>query len=77
MVLRTLGRWGVWVLVVVLFVLISRTFPVLAVLVAVIGGLAALVHLISSRRSPTLDPELERGKHERLLRDVPPGPPGQ
>ena len=60
-------------LAILLFARTAREFPVLAVLVALLGGLAGLLALVTRARlmAPLL-PEEERGKHERLLRDVPP-----
>ena len=44
--------------------------PVLAVFVALIGGLAGLVYLISGRSAGRA--EVERERNERYLRDIPP-----
>jgi len=73
MIPRWLIRSAVIVLAILLFALIAREFPVLAVLVALLGGLAGLLYLVTSaRRMSPLLPEEERGKHERFLRDIPP-----
>ena len=61
------------VVAILLFALIAREFPVLAVLVALLGGLAGLLYLVTrARRTPPLLAEEEQGKHERFLRDIPP-----
>jgi len=53
-----------------------RVEMMVALFLIVVCGLAALVYLISKRRSmPPLRPEQEREKNERYLRDIPP-PPG-
>ena len=66
MIPRWLIRSAVSVLAILLFALTAREFPVLAVLVALLGGLAGLLYLITrARRMPPLLPEEERGKHER------------
>jgi len=53
----------------------AREVPVLAVLVAVVGGLAGLLYLVTrSRGMSPLQPEQEREKSERFLRDIPPPP---
>ena len=73
MIPRWLIRSAVGVLALLLFALTARVFPVLAGLVALLGGLAALLFLITrARRMSPLLPEEERGKHERFLRNVPP-----
>src|SRR5215510_10007741 len=71
MIPRWLIRSVVGIVVILLFVLTAREFPVLAVLVALLGGLAGLLYLVTrTRRMPPLLAEEERGKHERFLRDV-------
>ena len=73
MIPRWLIRLAVTVLAILLFALVARELPVLAVFVALLGGLAGLLYLITrARRMPPLLPEEERGKHERFLRDIPP-----
>ena len=73
MIPRWLIRSVVGLLAILLFALTAREFPVLAVLVALLGGLAGLLFLVTrARRMAPLLPEEERGKHERFLRDVPP-----
>jgi len=73
MIPRWLIRSAVSVLAILLFALTAREFPVLAVLVALLGGLAALLYLVTrARRMAPLLPDEERGKHERFLRDIPP-----
>jgi len=73
MIPRWLIRSVVGVLAILLFALTAREFPVLAVLVALLGGLAGLLYLVTrARRMPPLLAEEERCKHERFLRDVPP-----
>jgi len=72
-------RWlvlcAIWVPAILLFAFAARDFPVLAVFVTLVCGLAGLVYLISTRRSMSpLEPEQEREKHERFLRDIPPRP---
>ena len=73
MIPRWLTRSAVSVLAILLFAFTAWEFPVLAILVAVLGGLAGLLFLVTrARRMPPLLAEEERGKHERFLRDVPP-----
>ena len=73
MIPRWLIRSAVGVVAILLFALAAREFPVLAVLVALLGGLAGLLFLVTrARRMQPLLLEEERGKHERFLRDVPP-----
>ena len=58
-------RWAMWVPATLLFALAARKFPVIAVFVTLVGGLAGLVYLITTRRSMSpLKPEQEREKHE-------------
>ena len=77
MIPRWLVLSAVWGLAVILFALVAREFPVLAVFVALVCGLAGLAHLVNRRRSLSpLDAEDERGKVDRFLRDLPPGPSG-
>ena len=46
----------------------------LAVYALLVGGLAALLYLVSARRGMSPDlPERERDKNQRFLRDEPPG----
>ena len=73
MIPRWLVRCGLGVAVVLLFAYVARKFPGLAVFLALVGGLAALIYLVTRARrmAPSLLEE-ERGKHERFLRDVPP-----
>ena len=73
MVLRWLFRSAIGVLAILLFAFTAREVPGFAVLLALVGGLAGLLYLVTrARRMPPLLPEEERGKHERFLRDVPP-----
>jgi len=45
----------------------------LAVLVTLVGGLAALLYFVTGwRRMPPDQPERERDKNQRFLRDEPP-----
>ena len=73
MISRWLVRSALGVLAILLLAFAAREFPVLAVLVILVGGLAGLTYLVTRARgmAPQL-PEEERGKHERLLRDIPP-----
>ena len=65
-------RCAVGVVIVLIFALVAREFPALAVLVILVAGLAGLVYLVTRHRGMAPDePEQERGKHERFLRDVP------
>jgi hypothetical protein len=58
-------RWAIWVPAILLFALAARKFPLMAVFVTLVGGLAGLVYLFSARRSMSpLKPEQEREKHE-------------
>jgi len=58
-------RWAIWVPAILLFALAARKFPFIAVFVTLVGGLAGLVYLITTRRSMSpLKPEQEREKHE-------------
>ena len=76
MIPRWLVRWAVGALAIVLFAFAAREVPVLAVLVALVGGLAGLLYLVTRTRGMSpLQPEHEREKNERFLRDIPP-PPG-
>ena len=73
MIPRWLIRSAVGVLAILLFALTAREFPGLAVLVALLGGLAGLLYLVTrGRRMPPRLADEERGKHERFLRDIPP-----
>ncbi len=73
MIPRWLIRSALSVLAILLFALAAREFPLLAGLVALLGGLAGLLYLITrARRMPPVLAEEERGKHERFLRDIPP-----
>jgi hypothetical protein len=74
---RWLVRCGVAVAVVLVFALAAREFPVLVVLVTLVGGLAGLAYLSTCHRGmPALPAEEERGKRERFLREVPPSQGG-
>lgn len=76
MIPRWLALSALWVFGIVLFAVVAREFPVLAVLAALICGLAAGVYLIARRRSVSpLEIEREVGKLDRFLKDIPPGPP--
>ena len=73
MISRWLVRCVVGVLAVVLFALAAREFPGIAVLVIALSGLAGLLFFITRRRGMSpLQPEEEREKSERFLRDIPP-----
>jgi hypothetical protein len=73
MIPRWLIRCAFAVAVVLLIVLVARELPGLAVLLTLVGGLAGLLYLVTRAQGmPPSLPEEERGKHERLLRDVPP-----
>jgi len=73
MIPRWLVRSAVGVVVVLLFAVAAREFPVLAVLVTLVGGLAGLVFLSTRHRGmPARPADEERGKRERFLRDIPP-----
>jgi len=75
MIPRWLLRCAVGVLTILVFAFAAREVPVLAVLVALVGGLAGLLYLVTrSRGMSPLQPEHEREKSERFLRDVPPPP---
>ena len=75
MIPRWLVRWAVGALAILLFAFAAREVPVLAVLVAVVGGFAGLLYLVTrSREMSSLQPEQEREKSERFLRDIPPPP---
>jgi hypothetical protein len=64
MIPRRWVRWAIWVPAILLFALAARKFPLIAVFVTLVGGLAGLVYLISTRRSMSpLKPEQEREKH--------------
>ena len=72
MIPRGWPRWAIWVPAILLFAFAARDFPVIAVFVTLVGGLAGLVYLITTRRSMSpLEPEQEREKY-RFLRDTPP-----
>jgi hypothetical protein len=65
MIPRWLVRCAIWVPAILLFAFVAREFPVIAVFVTLVCGLAGLVYLISTRRSMSpLKPEQEREKHE-------------
>jgi len=73
MIPRWLVRCAIWVPAILLFAFAAREFTVVAVFVTLVCGLAGLVYLISTRRSMSpLEPEQEREKNERFLRDIPP-----
>ena len=75
MVPRWLARSAVVVLVILLFAVASREFPVLAVLAAIGGGLAGVGYLATRTREVPAQPADEgRSKRERFLRDGPPPP---
>jgi hypothetical protein len=75
MIPRWLVRCAVGVLAIVVFAFAAREVPVLAVLVAVVGGLAGLLYLVTrSRGMSPLQPEQEREKNECFLRDISPPP---
>jgi hypothetical protein len=72
MIPRWLVRCAICVPAILLLAFGAREFPVIAVFVTLVGGLAGLVYLISTRRSMSpLEPEQEREKY-RYLRDTPP-----
>ena len=72
---RWLLRGAVGVALVLMFALAAREFPVVVVLVTLVGGLAGLLYLVTRYRGMAPhEPEQERGKHERFLRDIPPAP---
>jgi len=73
MIPRWLVRSALGVLAILVFAFAGREFPLLAVLVILVGGLAGLTYLVTRVRgmAPQL-PEEERSKHERFLRDIPP-----
>ena len=74
MTLRRFALLAAWVVGIVVFAVTARHFPVLAVLVAVVGGLAGIMYLITVRRGPSrLNPEHERST--ALRHDLPSGPP--
>ena len=65
MIPRWLVRCAIGVPAILLFAFAAREFPVIAVFVTLVGGLAGLVYLITTRRSMSpLKPEQEREKHE-------------
>jgi hypothetical protein len=69
---RWLVRCVIWVPALLLFAFAARRFPVIAVFVTLVCGLAGLVYVICIRRSMSpLKPEQEREKY-RFLRDTPP-----
>lgn len=75
MIPRWVVRCAVGVFAILVFAFAAREAPVLAVLVAVVGGLAGLLYLVTrSRGMSSLQPEQEREKSERFLRDIPPPP---
>jgi hypothetical protein len=78
MIARWLVRCAIGIVVIVLVAVMAREFPALAVLVAVVCGLSGLAALVMRGRGMSpLEPEQEREKNERFLREVPPHPPGQ
>ena len=67
---RWLARGALWATAVLLFAFAAREFPALAVFVAVVAALGALAHFVMRARGMrSLDPEQEREKNERYLRD--------
>jgi hypothetical protein len=73
MIPRWFVRCAIWVPAILLFAFAARHFPLLAVFVTLVCGLAGFLYLISTRRSGRpQDAEQERGKYERLLRDISP-----
>jgi hypothetical protein len=70
-------RWGLRAVIAVAALLLlavaARAMPALAVFLALVCGLTMLIYLVTRARgmSPT-EPEQEREKNERFLRDVPP-----
>jgi apolipoprotein N-acyltransferase len=65
MIQRRWVRWAIGVPAILLFALAARKFPLMAVFVALVAGLAGLVYLITTRRAMSpLKPEQEREKHE-------------
>ncbi len=73
MIARWLIRCTVVVAAIVLCALAARELPGLAVLLALLCGLAGLDYLVARVRGmPPQQPEQERDKNERFLRDVPP-----
>jgi hypothetical protein len=72
MIPRWLVRWTVGALAILLFAFAAREVPVLAVLVALVGGFAGLLYLVTRTRGMSpLQPEQERERNERFLRDIP------
>lgn len=76
MIPRWLVLCAIWVPAILLFAFAAREFPVIAVFVLLVCGLAGLVYLISTRRSMSpMEPEQLREKLEaRALRETPPRP---
>ena len=73
MILRWLARSAVALAAVLLVVFAARELPGLALFLGVVCGLVGLSYLVMRRRGmPLHEPEQERGKNERFLRDVPP-----
>jgi hypothetical protein len=71
MIPRWLVRAAVVVPGLLLFALAVRELPVLAVLVAVIGGLSGLTYLVRRSRGPMPEPNPATRDVER---DIPPNP---
>ena len=70
-------RGAIGAVAVLLFAFAAREFPALAVFVAVVVALCAVAHFIMRARGMrSLDPELEREKNERFLRDAGTPPSG-
>ena len=62
---RWVSRRAIWVAALLAFAIAAWEFPVIAVFVALVCGLAGLLHLISTRRSMSpLEAEREREKHD-------------
>jgi hypothetical protein len=75
MIPRWLVRCVVGMAAILLFAYAARELPALAVVVALVGGLAGVLYLVTrARRMSPLLPEQEREKNERFLRDVQPPP---
>jgi hypothetical protein len=72
MIPRWLARCAIWLPAILLFAFAASKFPVIAVFVTLVCGLAGVVYLITTRRSMSpVEPEQEREKY-RYLRDIPP-----
>jgi hypothetical protein len=62
---RWVIRCAIWVPALLAFIIAAWEFPVIAVFVTLVCGLAGLLYLISSRRSMSpLKAEREREKHD-------------